>query len=92
MKLAAAKAAMEASNEYSSVNTALDVAKEAADIVLVRQDLDVLTNGIIEGLKTFTHTKKYLFMATTANFGNMFSMTGASLFLAFLPYCPNKFY
>ena len=64
-----------------SVNTAVDVAKEAADIVLLDQDLDVLYEGIIEGRKTFTNTMKYIFMATSANpFGNMFSMAGASLF------------
>jgi len=73
-----------------SVNTAVDVAKEAADIVLLSQDLDVLANGIIEGRKTFTNTMKYIFMATSANFGNMFSMAGASLFLPFLPLLPKQ--
>ena len=73
-----------------SVNTAVDVAKEAADIVLLSQDLDVLTNGIIEGRRTFTNTMKYIFMATSANFGNMFSMAGASLFLPFLPLLPKQ--
>ncbi len=73
-----------------SVDTAVDVAKEAADIVLLSQDLDVLTNGIIEGRKTFTNTMKYIFMATSANFGNMFSMAGASLFLPFLPLLPKQ--
>jgi P-type Mg2+ transporter len=73
-----------------SVDTAVDVAKEAADIVLLNQDLDVLYEGIIEGRKTFTNTMKYIFMATSANFGNMFSMAGASLFLPFLPLLPKQ--
>jgi Mg2+-importing ATPase len=73
-----------------SVNTAVDVAKEAADIVLLSRDLDVLIKGIIEGRKTFTNTMKYIFMATSANFGNMFSMAGASLFLTFLPLLPKQ--
>ncbi|NHA02554.1 magnesium-translocating P-type ATPase [Mucilaginibacter sp. HC2] len=73
-----------------SVNTAVDVAKEAADIVLLSQDLGVLTGGIVEGRKTFTNTMKYIFMATSANFGNMFSMAGASLFLRFLPLLPKQ--
>ena len=73
-----------------SVDTAVDVAKEAADIVLLSRDLNVLANGIIEGRKTFTNTMKYIFMATSANFGNMFSMAGASLFLPFLPLLPKQ--
>jgi Mg2+-importing ATPase len=73
-----------------SVESAVDVAKEAADIVLLNRDLDVLYDGIIEGRKTFTNTMKYIFMATSANFGNMFSMAGASLFLPFLPLLPKQ--
>jgi Mg2+-importing ATPase len=73
-----------------SVDTAVDVAKEAADIVLLSQDLAVLTDGIVEGRKTFANTMKYIFMATSANFGNMFSMAGASLFLPFLPLLPKQ--
>ncbi|MEO6849169.1 MAG: HAD-IC family P-type ATPase, partial [Mucilaginibacter sp.] len=73
-----------------SVDTAVDVAKEAADIVLLSQGLEVLIEGIIEGRKTFTNTMKYIFMATSANFGNMFSMAGASLFLSFLPLLPKQ--
>ncbi len=73
-----------------SVDTAVDVAKEAADIVLLSQDLQVLVEGIIEGRKTFVNTMKYIFMATSANFGNMFSMAGASLFLPFLPLLPKQ--
>jgi len=73
-----------------SVDTAVDVAKEAADIVLLRPGLDVLAEGIVEGRKTFANTMKYIFMATSANFGNMFSMAGASLFLPFLPMLPKQ--
>lgn len=73
-----------------SVDSAVDVAKEAADIVLLSKDLNVLVNGIVEGRKTFTNTMKYIFMATSANFGNMFSMAGASLFLPFLPLLPKQ--
>ncbi|WP_413667956.1 magnesium-translocating P-type ATPase [Mucilaginibacter sp. Mucisp86] len=73
-----------------SVNSAVDVAKEAADIVLLNQGLNVLINGVTEGRKTFTNTMKYIFMATSANFGNMFSMAGASLFLPFLPLLPKQ--
>ncbi len=73
-----------------SVANAVDVAKEAADLVLLKQDLDVLREGIVEGRKTFANTLKYVFMATSANFGNMFSMAGASLFLPFLPMLPKQ--
>ncbi len=71
-----------------SVDNAVDVAKDAADLVLMKQDLDVLREGIVQGRKTFANTLKYIFMATSANFGNMFSMAGASLFLPFLPMLP----
>lgn len=73
-----------------SVANAVDVAKESADLVLLKQDLDVLREGIILGRKTFANTLKYIFMATSANFGNMFSMAGASLFLKFLPMLPKQ--
>ena len=73
-----------------SVDTAVDVAKEAADIVLLNRDLNVLVTGIVAGRKTFTNTMKYIFMATSANFGTMFSMAGASLFLPFLPMLPKQ--
>lgn len=73
-----------------SVDTAVDVAKQAADIVLLDRNLNVLAEGILEGRKTFTNTMKYIFMATSANFGNMFSMAGASLFLPFLPLLPKQ--
>jgi Mg2+-importing ATPase len=71
-----------------SVENAVDVAKEAADFVLLKQDLDVLREGIEEGRKTFANTLKYVFMATSANFGNMFSVAGVSLFLPFIPMLP----
>ena len=73
-----------------SVDTAVDVAKEAADIVLLEKDLKVLVQGVKEGRKTFANTLKYVLMATSANFGNMFSMAGASLFLPFLPLLPKQ--
>ena len=71
-----------------SVESAVDVAKEAADIVLLKKDLGVLVQGVREGRTTFANTLKYVFMATSANFGNMFSMAGVSLFLPFLPLLP----
>jgi Mg2+-importing ATPase len=73
-----------------SVENAVDVAKEAADFVLLTQDLAVLQQGIIQGRKTFANTLKYVFMAVSANFGNMFSVAGASLFLPFLPMLPKQ--
>ena len=73
-----------------SVNGAVSVAKEAADIVLLEKDLGVLRDGILTGRHTFANTLKYVFMATSANFGNMFSMAGASLFLPFLPLLPKQ--
>jgi Mg2+-importing ATPase len=65
-------------------------AKDAADIVLLEKDLTGLEKGIREGRITFANTLKYVFMATSANFGNMFSMAGASLFLPFLPLLPKQ--
>jgi Mg2+-importing ATPase len=73
-----------------SVQEAVDVAKEAADIVLLERDLAVLEAGVREGRRTFANTLKYVFMATSANFGNMFSMAGASLLLPFLPLLPKQ--
>ncbi len=73
-----------------SVENAVDVAKEAADFVLLRQDFSILEQGIIQGRKTFANTMKYIYMATSANFGNMFSMAIASLFLPFLPMLPKQ--
>ncbi|MCX9009571.1 MAG: magnesium-translocating P-type ATPase [Candidatus Methanoperedens sp.] len=73
-----------------SVDSAVDVAKDAADIVLLEKDLSVLVQGVREGRMTFANTLKYVFMATSANFGNMFSMAGVSLFLPFLPLLPGQ--
>jgi Mg2+-importing ATPase len=71
-----------------SVDTAVDVAKEAADIVLLEKDLLVLADGINEGRKIFSNTIKYILMGTSSNFGNMFSAAAASVFLPFLPMLP----
>lgn len=82
--------ALHAADVGISVESAVDVAKEAADIVLLDKDLGVLVDGVREGRVTFANTLKYVFMATSANFGNMFSMAGASLFLPFLPLLPKQ--
>ena len=71
-----------------SVSGAVDVAREAADVILVEPGLRVLHDGIIEGRKAFGNVMKYLLMGTSSNFGNVFSMAGASLFLPFLPMLP----
>jgi Mg2+-importing ATPase len=73
-----------------SVQQAADAAKAAADIVLLEQDLGVLEHGVRDGRRTFANTLKYVFMATSANFGNMFSMAGVSVFLPFLPLLPKQ--
>ncbi len=73
-----------------SVATAVDVAKDAADIILLERSLQVLHNGIIEGRKAFGNVIKYLLMGTSSNFGNMFSMAGAFVFLPFLPMLPTQ--
>jgi Mg2+-importing ATPase len=82
--------ALHAADVGISVESAADVAKETADIVLLEKDLKVLLNGVRAGRKTFANTLKYVFMATSANFGNMFSMAGVSLFLPFLPMLPKQ--
>ncbi|MCA9910917.1 MAG: HAD-IC family P-type ATPase, partial [Anaerolineae bacterium] len=82
--------ALHAADVGISVDSAVDVAKEAADFVLLQQSLTVLKDGILEGRRTFANTLKYVFMATSANFGNMFSVAGASLFLPFLPLLPKQ--
>ncbi len=82
--------ALHAADVSISVDSAADVAKEAADIVLLEKDLSVLVQGVKSGRTTFANTLKYVFMATSANFGNMFSMAGASLFLPFLPLLPKQ--
>ena len=82
--------ALHAADVGISVDSAADVAKEAADIVLLEKGLDVLIDGVREGRMTFANTLKYVFMATSANFGNMFSMAGVSLFIPFLPLLPKQ--
>ncbi|PWB52630.1 MAG: magnesium-translocating P-type ATPase [Candidatus Methanoperedenaceae archaeon] len=82
--------ALHAADVGISVDSAVDVAKDAADIVLLEKDLGVLVQGVCEGRMTFANTLKYVFMATSANFGNMFSMAGVSLFLPFLPMLPGQ--
>jgi Mg2+-importing ATPase len=82
--------ALHAADVSLSVESAVDVAKEVADIVLLEKDLGVLVDGVREGRATFANTLKYVFMATSANFGNMFSMAGASLLLPFLPLLPKQ--
>jgi P-type Mg2+ transporter len=71
-----------------SVNNAVDIAKESADIILLKKSLLVLADGVTEGRKTFGNILKYIKMSSSSNFGNMVSMTGASLFLPFLPMLP----
>jgi Mg2+-importing ATPase len=73
-----------------SVATAVDVAKDAAAIILLERSLQVLHNGILEGRKAFGNVIKYLLMGTSSNFGNMFSMAGAFVFLPFLPMLPTQ--
>jgi Mg2+-importing ATPase len=73
-----------------SVNSAVDVAKESAEMILSHKSLEVLKEGVLDGRKTFGNTMKYIMMGTSSNFGNMFSAAGASLFLKFLPMLPTQ--
>lgn len=73
-----------------SVDTGTDVAKDAADIILLDKDLGVLADGVVEGRRIFANTIKYILMGTSSNFGNMFSAAGASAFLSFLPMLPSQ--
>ena len=82
--------ALHAADVSISVNTAVDVAKEAADFVLLEKSLDILRHGIELGRTTFSNTLKYISITTSANFGNVFSMAGASLFMPFLPLLPKQ--
>jgi len=82
--------ALHAADVGISVEGAVDVAKEAADIVLLERDLGVLAQGVRLGRRTFANTLKYVFITTSANFGNMVSMAGVSLFLPFLPLLPKQ--
>lgn len=82
--------ALHAADVSISVDSAVDAAKEVANIVLMEKNLSVLQEGVKAGRMTFANTLKYVFMASSANFGNMFSMAGASLFLPFLPLLPKQ--
>jgi Mg2+-importing ATPase len=80
--------ALKAADVGLSVDNAVDVARESADIILLRKNLNVLEAGIVEGRRTFANILKYIRMGASSNFGNMISMTGASLVLPFLPMLP----
>lgn len=82
--------ALHAADVSITVDSAADAAKEVSNIVLMKKDLSVLKEGVKAGRMTFANTLKYIFMASSANFGNMFSMAGASLFLNFLPLLPKQ--
>jgi P-type Mg2+ transporter len=82
--------ALHAADVGMSVDSAADVAKEAADIVLLDHDLGVVHDGVIEGRRTVENVTKYILMGSSSNFGNMFSMAGAALFLPFLPMLPTQ--
>ena len=82
--------ALHAADVGISVDSAADVAKEAADLVLLEHDLGVVHDGVIEGRRTVENVNKYLLMGSSSNFGNMFSMAGAALFLPFLPMLPTQ--
>ncbi|MGL5207562.1 MAG: magnesium-translocating P-type ATPase [Acidaminococcaceae bacterium] len=82
--------ALHAADVSISVDNAVDVAKESADFVLMEKSLEVLKRGVELGRMTFANTLKYIFVTTSCNFGNMFSMAGASLFMPFLPLLPKQ--
>lgn len=82
--------ALHAADIGVSVDTATDVAKDAADVILLEKDLGVLADGVTGGRRIFANTIKYVLMGTSSNFGNMFSAAGASLILAFLPMLPSQ--
>lgn len=83
-------AAMRSADVAISVENAVDVAKETADIVLLKSDLNTVIDAVLEGRRIFINTMKYLFMQTSSNFGNVFSMAGASLLIPFLPMLPKQ--
>lgn len=80
--------ALKAADVGVSVDSAVDIAKESADIILLEKSLLVLEQGVVEGRKVFANITKYIRMGASSNFGNMFSVLGASLFLPFLPMAP----
>jgi Mg2+-importing ATPase len=82
--------ALHAADVGISVDSGTDVAKDAADVILLEKDLDVLADGVVEGRRIFANTIKYVLMGTSSNFGNMFSAAGASVFLPFLPMLPSQ--
>ncbi|MDF3298819.1 magnesium-translocating P-type ATPase [Streptomyces tropicalis] len=82
--------ALHAADVGISVDSATDVAKDAADVILLEKDLNVLADGVVEGRRIFANTIKYVLMGTSSNFGNMASAAGASLFLPFLPMLPSQ--
>jgi Mg2+-importing ATPase len=82
--------ALHAADVGLSVDDATDVAKDAADVILLEKDLGVLADGVAEGRRIFANTIKYVLMGTSSNFGNMFSAAGASLLLRFLPMLPSQ--
>jgi Mg2+-importing ATPase len=80
--------ALKAADVGISVDTAVDIAKESADIILLEKNLAILNDGVAEGRRVFANIVKYIKMSASSNFGNMFSLLGASLFLPFLPMAP----